>query len=110
MIGRRWDDAYPAQQRMRWLRRLGMAMVIGSLMAAAGQAGYSVAKWRGNSAHARSVAADRDAPAEDRVEAMIGAHRDAAATIDTLKEVSREPGRVGQAASTLLRYLSERSR
>jgi hypothetical protein len=93
---------------LRVLRCIGLAFIIAPLIAASGMFCYRVARNRSDTAAARTAAMHGRTDAE-RVAGMVAAYNDAAATIEALRSVSREPGIAGDRAATLLRYLHNRS-
>lgn len=106
----RWEDVRRVRNRLGWLRRLGIALVALPLLAAAGTAGYRVAKWRGNSEAARCLAINAHASEAERVQALVGMRRDIDLSIAVLQQMAKEQDALGQHARNLLLYLRESMR
>ncbi len=110
MIGKRWEDLEPVRRRLRWLRALCITLAVGSLMAAAGKAGYRMALWKATGEAARCVAGNGHAPPEDRVQAIVGIQRDRGLHVALLQQMAQEPGEIGEHARNALTHLRERLR
>ena len=109
MIGKHWEEPGYGR-RLRILRQFAVAVVILSLLGAAGRIIYRVGQWRGNSEAARHVAGSLASPDRDRVQAIEGMRRDAGLTIETLQQLAAQPGEVGQQARNALAHLRARLR
>ena len=91
--------------RLALLRGVGLLIVAVPVVGATAAISYRAARWSGNSDAARSVAGDTSRPDEEREAAMVGAHRDARATIELLERLADESGSLGEQARNLLRTL-----
>lgn len=97
-------------RRLRWLRAIGITMIVLPCIAAVGAVGYRVAHWRGNSEAARCIAANAHAPEAERVQALVGMRRDVDLSIAVVRQMAEEPGEIGEQARLLLVHLAARLR
>jgi hypothetical protein len=109
MNTREWGDSIVrTRRRIGWLRKIGIALIATALLAAVSGASYRAGNWQGTADIARAIAIG-ETDEQRRIEAMVGAYRDAKATIDVLQEVADGEGRAAARARDLLRHLREKA-
>lgn len=93
---------HPSLTALRWIRRLGVAIIVLPLMSFSATFGYRLAMWRSDARAASAVAVDRGASQADRVRALVVLHTHAAAMRRIIAQIAAESGPVGAHARMLL--------
>ncbi len=94
--------SHPSLTALRWIRRLGVAIIVLPLMSFSATFGYRLAMWRSDARAASSVAVDMGATDADRVRALVVLHSHAAECRRVIARIAAEPGPVGAHARMLL--------